>query len=475
MPIRSSASRHLHRSQISNCLAVALGLSTIATPASASQDVHHLSVPSSAHAWITVDSDRSDQPAAVSQVMNCDDHGSGSLRAEIAAAIDGSTIDLSALTCSTITLESEIYIAQNDLRLVGPRADLLAIDGNSHSRNFRHAGAGTLQVENLTISNGYYVSTFGAIGGCIASFSGSVVLINSVVSDCILLGTGEHARGGGIFAASDLKMLGSTISGSLVSSATGTAKGGAAYVAGDFHAKYSSISNNAAYTPVYSSGIYSEAGGIFDFGGNVTIKSSTISANRSFFYTGLFVGSLSNHSAAISNSTISSNTAKFAVGGVFTRAPITLSNSTIAFNTSVNSFPGAGLRADDAPISLYSSIIAGNGGTQGDSDVAGFGSTTISGTDNLIATSTLPLPAGTTQSCPKLGPLARNGGDTLTHAPAHDSPAIDHGSAPSTLTNDQRLAPRLAGAQVDIGSVERQIGETDERLFISGFDGRCEQ
>jgi len=40
---------------------------------------------------------------------------------------------------------------------------------------------------------------------------------------------------------------------------------------------------------------------------------------------------------------------------------------------------------------------------------------------------------------------------------------------------DQRLALRAAGMQTDIGSVERQASELDERIFISGFDGLCDQ
>jgi hypothetical protein len=65
--------------------------------------------------------------------------------------------------------------------------------------------------------------------------------------------------------------------------------------------------------------------------------------------------------------------------------------------------------------------------------------------------------------------LANNGGYTRTHALQHTSVAIDSG-APSVLTFDQRGAPRTAGVAPDIGSVEWQPGEIDERIFASGFD-----
>src|SRR5262249_55063690 len=56
----------------------------------------------------------------------------------------------------------------------------------------------------------------------------------------------------------------------------------------------------------------------------------------------------------------------------------------------------------------------------------------------------------------KLGPLANNLGPTQTHLPANDSPLINVGSNPTSVTVDQRQLFRLAGAGVDIGAVEVQ-------------------
>lgn len=53
-----------------------------------------------------------------------------------------------------------------------------------------------------------------------------------------------------------------------------------------------------------------------------------------------------------------------------------------------------------------------------------------------------------------LGPLADNGGPTLTHLPLEDSPAIDDGECVTGLTADQRGRPRPQGATCDIGAVE---------------------
>jgi hypothetical protein len=57
---------------------------------------------------------------------------------------------------------------------------------------------------------------------------------------------------------------------------------------------------------------------------------------------------------------------------------------------------------------------------------------------------------------PKLGPLADNGGPTLTMALLPGSPAIDAGSAVGTPATDQRGVPRPQGHGVDIGAYEYQ-------------------
>jgi hypothetical protein len=60
---------------------------------------------------------------------------------------------------------------------------------------------------------------------------------------------------------------------------------------------------------------------------------------------------------------------------------------------------------------------------------------------------------------PHLGPLANNGGPTLTHLPESGSPAIDAipagvNGCGTSLINDQRGAPRPIHGKCDIGAVE---------------------
>ena len=87
---------------------------------------------------------------------------------------------------------------------------------------------------------------------------------------------------------------------------------------------------------------------------------------------------------------------------------------------------------------------------------------TLSGSNNLIEDGSGGL-ADSITGDPLLGPLADNGGPTMTHALLPGSPAIDAGNNAlavdangNPLTNDQRAAgfDRIFGGTVDIGAFE---------------------
>src|SRR5689334_17606159 len=221
------------------------------------------------------------RPAATLMVTNCDDAGPGSLRDTVnLAAMSGDTVDLSALPCSTITLTTgAIDVLQDDLFLVGPGSDALAIDGGGVDRVIAHVGAGKLTIIDLTITHGKYTATsygYSAYGGCLVS-SANITLTNSTVSNCVAGGqSGAYAFGGGIFTRGDLYLLNSVVTSSLASSTVDGAVGGGVYVGGNFQSKYSTISNNGATSP----GTHNFGGGLFTRG-NAHVETSTISGNRS--------------------------------------------------------------------------------------------------------------------------------------------------------------------------------------------------
>ena len=399
--------------------------------------------------------------------------------------MSGDTVDLSALPCSTITLTTgAINVGQDDLFLTGPGADALAIDGGGIDRVIAHVGHGKLTIIDLTITHGKYTATsygYFAYGGCLVSLA-NITLTNSTVSNCVAGGqNGAYAFGGGIFTRGDLYLLNSVVTSTLASSTVDGAAGGGVYVGGNFESKYSTISNNGATSP----GTHNFGGGLFTRG-NAHVETSTISGNRSAndaAWAAVYIYGNS-RTATVVNSTISGNIASNRVSGIYTTIPMTLSNSTIAFNQEGDLGSGSlvllgALYSHGAALTLQSSIIADNiSYTTGfPLDLTGFAGATLSGANNLITfTSGLVPLADTITDCPRLGPLADNGGATLTHALLHDSPAVGAGNNAAGLSNDQRGSgfPRTFGSDPDIGAYEWQGTPHDDRILVSGFQIACD-
>ena len=86
-------------------------------------------------------------------VSSCaDDGGPDTLRAAVSSAASGDTVDLTQLTCATITLISgQIEVHVDDLTIDGPGAGALAIDGNYNGRVFHHDGVGTLALSATSL------------------------------------------------------------------------------------------------------------------------------------------------------------------------------------------------------------------------------------------------------------------------------------------------------------------------------------
>jgi len=417
-------------------------------------------------------------PAATHQVTNCDPSGTGSLSAVIAdpTTHDNDIVDLTPLklVCSVITLSSPLDVHQDNLFLQGPGAKYLTIDGGDQLQPIRHDGAGTLALEDLTVANGYYSGSLKPFGGCIYS-KGSVALIDSVVSHCTVGATASTAAlGGGIYTQGDLHLLNSEIKdGRAVSVFNADALGGGAYVRGTLTALYSTIRDSSAAVLVQGNA-HAYAGAAAALG-NVDIENSTISGNRSELKGALVLAGGPAAAATIIDSTVSEN-AGTAGAGIWTSMPTTIRNTTIVFNhsTAGTHTYGAGLHAETLGLLLVDTIVSGNSAGGVATDLGGVDMSPSSHND-LVVASTLTLPVDTIRNCPKLDVLADNGGQTLTNGLDVSSGAVDHGSSTSGITIDQRLAPRMTGAAVDIGAVERQPGDVRERLLASGFDGLCDQ
>ncbi|MGA9423333.1 MAG: right-handed parallel beta-helix repeat-containing protein [Rhodanobacteraceae bacterium] len=393
-------------------------------------------------------------------VTSCADDGPGTLRSVIAGAGEHDTVDLTALACARITLETgAIPIMLDNLDVVGPGADRLTIDGGTIDRVFLHYGGGEFALRDVTIADGVD-RTMGfhvAGGGCIAS-AGYLTLDHSVVANCYAVG--EGAYGGALYAYS-LTMRSSTITQNTaygVLDATGTAAfGGAAFVY-RLDLIDSTVSGNRALhriDPPRTS--YDIGGGLMSVHGG-TIERSTIDGNYSFGRAG---GIASFDVLSIINSTISGNSAATELaGGIFIRQPVTLilANSTVTAN---NAPSGAGIVLSPGGADFQSNIVSGNIaiGGGGASDLESTAPAEVSGANNLIGASaeSLTLPADTLRGDPQLMALAANGGPTRTHALRPQSPAIDAGNNAFASAFDQRGPgfPRVSGAAPDIGAFER--------------------
>jgi hypothetical protein len=284
-----------------------------------------------------------DRPAGTTVVSNCNDSGPGSLREAFTQAVSGDVVDLTALTCSTISLSSGALASGVDyLTLQGPGPDRLAIDAGGADRAIVLAGTqGELKIDGLEIRNGAYAySKPGdgsglAAGGCVLAAQFATIS-NSRLSGCSASGKSVH--GGAVHAAGKLTLVDSVISGTT-----------AAAEASDLSATI--------------------VGGVID-GGAVYLTDSTISgavvtAHTTTAYAGVFGGgAFGMYGVAMMGSTVSGvdvqvTAAKDAYakgGGVGSPMTVIMDRSTVS-NNSVRGTPGAGA----GELGTYFSAISGGG------------------------------------------------------------------------------------------------------------------
>lgn len=93
----------------------------------------------------------------------------------------------------------------------------------------------------------------------------------------------------------------------------------------------------------------------------------------------------------------------------------------------------------------------------------------ITGSNNLVTVSALPLPADTITARPKLSEALRTmGGSTYVLVPSGNSPVLNQGNNVAALEWDQRGEPfpRVSGPGTDIGAFEM---DWSEYLFADDF------
>jgi hypothetical protein len=419
--------------------------------------------------------------AATLTVTSTADYAPGTLRAALASAKDGDTIDATGVS-GTILLygdeEAELRTTES-VTILGPGPDVLSVAGSGWSRVFHVFGPATATISGLTITNGY--ATYNnSDGGVFGSGAGGGIWNDGAiltVSNCVVNGNSAgpnnigyaNGTGGGIFndgryGNATLTVVNCKIIGNVAAYGGGILNLGPATLT----INNSTISGNVA---CYGGGIYNA--------GFMLITGSTISSNSAFgsddaygdSYVGQGGGIMSDAAVQIANTTISDNFALERGGCIINSAPLTIINSTFSGNSTA---PGDveilndGGESGSATLQIGSTILNAGASGVAISNVLGavisLGYNLSSDNGGGFLTNSTDL----INTDPMLGPLQDNGGPTFTHALLPGSPAIDQGKnlsgsaydqrgAPFTRTFDDPFTPNAPGGDgTDIGAFEVQ-------------------
>ena len=351
----------------------------------------------------------------------------------------------------------------------------VALDGVNVTGNTAVMGGGVAHIAKASVSGLPVPATLeirdSTVSGNAAVFDGSYcgggggILVanvrNVLIADTTVANNAACRDGGGIFGASfyvggELRIEQSEV----VSNTAGTSDlssigGGVAAL---------SSQNDVGATTIVDttiSGNESDYGGGFGaFDAALRLERSTIADNEAASRGG--AAWLLRTNTAIVNSTIAGNTG-LEGGALFgDDAPITLSETTVSGNITLDSASGTIYSSPgyngDGIVSLANSIVANSSGAPDlDGSVFELAHTLVETPGTVLFTD---LGGNVLNQDPQLGPLQDNGGPTETMKPAFSSPVVNAGDsafAPPPAT-DQRGFARVAGGRIDMGSVELNGG-----------------
>jgi hypothetical protein len=384
---------------------------------------------------------------------------------------------------SLVLIAGQFWVTAS-LAINGPGSSLLTIDASGNDPTSAvHDGKGSrvffVYDRNATVLSNFSLSALTLTGGDVGGGGAIYAEENLSLTDCVLF---DNASGYSADVPADI-LAGGAI---LVDAPSGVATltrctlrenytysdGGAIATAflSDFRIVDSSIVNNRAR---------SDGGGVDIWVTPLIVQNSTIANNLAENGEG---GGIRGDDAKITliNSTVSGNTSGRNGGGIGRFGGSVILD--LQFSTVVNNhanLDGGGISR--CSTSMVGSVVAGNSAHFGQ-DLFGGSATFDKVSYSLIGNREFtPLAAAPVSAPdahgnmigdatigvidPLLGPLADNGGPTLTHAPLAGSPLINRGdpAAVAGLGNvpaaDQRGAPyaRVASGRIDIGAVELQL------------------
>ncbi len=288
-------------------------------------------------------------------------------------------------------------------------------------------GGGAYIYGNLIVSQGLVKdNTAGGDGGGLA---GNVQVISSTI-------TGNRAANGGGLAVTE-----SEISESLIAGNSAVKKGGGisllqAYRGGPtVRIRNSTISGNQA----------AESAGI-SHGGPVYKLCQGGAKDGNIFQYG-YGGKM-----LLDNTTIAANVAPTGAGGIRVNVETRDRDEVEAAECPFGSV-NWGTGSDTIVLEMVNVLLAAN---DGDNCAALPANASLGHNLSDDGACIFTAPGDRVKVNAKLGPLAANGGPTLTHALLDGSPAIDAGSAANCPPTDQRGVTRPQGPACDIGAFEWQ-------------------
>ena len=386
----------------------------------------------------------------------------GTLAGAIAAASNGDTIHIAG---SASPYLEHLQIAKS-LSLVGDSPATTIVDG-SHSGQVIYINAAvTVTLSNLTLRNGSggASNSFDSYGGALHNRFGTVTLNNVVVSGSHTgtTGPGFGRNGGGIYNESAHLTLNNSL---VTGNATGN--GGVSFVTGGDGGSGGGISLDDGNLSLYTSTLSGNQTGTGGEGGGA----SGASGSGGGVYLFGFLPD-DNIQATISTTTFSGNATGLGQtlvaggdgGGLFVSGyvTVTITNTTLAYNTMDVGSLGGGIGNTHGPVYLKNSLLAHNHNAAGSGNLNDCSGTIDSRGYNLLMEPLCVITATVGDQFFVGGllvaPLANNGGPTLTNALPAGSPAVDAADNSACSPTDQRgfARPAFGGAALrcDIGAFE---------------------
>ncbi|HTX79053.1 MAG TPA: right-handed parallel beta-helix repeat-containing protein [Longilinea sp.] len=422
--------------------------------------------------------------AATLMVNSLADPGNGvcdgaecTLREAIAAAASGDTVTFDpALAGGTITLTATLKI-DKDLILDGSVLKTpLVISGDKAVTVLYITYKSTVSIFNLDIVDGRCgrdciaggINNEGAlsikdstIADNIATWGAGVYNAGTLTLTHVTLSNNQTANfdltcaacglGGGIFNSGALVIARSTFTGNL-STRNG---GGGIYNKGNLSVTQTTFDGNDAagyrdadhFVTGYGGGIYNVW--------RASISDSTFSNNNTY-EPGNGSGIANLGTLKVVDSTFANNITRKLGAGIYNGpgGTLTAANDTFSGNVTYNGeYYGGGLYNERGTVYLFNTILANSDARSDCYNDSGF----VYHAHNLIETNGDGSHAcGPTRLAvdPMLGPLADNGGPTMTFALLSGSPAVDAGDDATCAKTDQRGTPRFQNGSCDSGAFE---------------------